>query len=174
VLVGMSEKVFPDIVETANIQKLWEGSSASEAVYTFNKDFELTGISCSVGSATDAATDDAAAGSESGSETGAFPGGTAYAIDVTYAIDGYGTVDPASVAVPQGVRNSSIDINEALAKAKSLAGEVVDKVGDFVGGLKDDLAERAREGIDQVSTYLENVDASELIDKFSSVVSDAA
>jgi hypothetical protein len=151
-VIGQAEDSFPDLTTETKDDRLSSpitAYQASEAVYAFNKDCELTGISYAM--------------EGTGGDDGSAVSGADYSVAVTYTFDGYGSVDPASVAVTPNAKEKAIDVDDAIATAKELAGEVIDKVG-YV----------AQEGLEKLVSTLGGIDASALIEQVATPVPDAA
>jgi hypothetical protein len=151
-VIGQAVDSFPDLTTETKDDRLSSpitAYQASEAVYAFNKDCELTGISYAM--------------EGTGGDDGSAVSGADYSVAVTYTFDGYGTVDPASVAVTPNAKEKAIDVDDAIATTKELAGEVIDKVG-YV----------AQEGLEKLGSTLGGVDASALIEQVGTPVPDAA
>jgi hypothetical protein len=144
--VGVVRQALPDLAQEVGASGLTDVFALSEAVYTFDSDCALREISYRVGTENEAA------------------GGAAASIEC--ALHDYGTVDAEAVAVPESVRDASIDLDEVMATISGLK----DRVGDAVG----DVANRVGEGLDQLDTYLDGIDASSLVDQLKQRVSDVA
>ena len=120
----------------------------AKAVYEFDSDAHLTGISCSA-----TITENA----EDGTVTSETP------TSVTYTVSGYGTIEEAGVAVPEQVRTEAVDldaigssIDEFMSKMGSAIDTVTEGINSFVDmiGNASDTLSNATETISNATETL--------------------
>lgn len=159
-LMGRGEGVVASLIQDEH-GALAEALRSSEAVYAFDGDCELTGISCTVGKGTDGAGD--AQEADGGTDAA---GSAGVSVAISYTIGDYGTVDAEKVAVPTAVKDSALDLDEAMARF----GQFADQVAGVAGGIADGIGK----GVDRLGAYLENVDLSSIRDQVGQTTADAA